>query len=323
MGIVKNKSSLLIVFIGLFIMPQISHAHVKWFVDNDVLSPAPSLLIDPAQLGVFTAIISIGLILAHSIDQKFKKPHKSFKSFLKKIKKYEGTIFKVFQRLIGLSLVINGLQYTLIAPHYQIEATTEFLRLTEIFVGILMLLNIWIPGAAITLLILYIITGFSVGWSEAIDYINTAGIAIYLYLTTSKNKKISKDIRKKAFPILRISTGMALIILAFSEKLLNPEMSLQLLETTNFNFMSAIGLTAFDDQMFTLFAGSIETLIGLIFIMGYITRINTIFFGLFLLSSNLFLLLSNNIPQAWMELTGHLPIIATALIFLAHTNKKR
>ena len=78
-----------------------------------------------------------------------------------------------------------------------------------------------------------------------------------------------------------MSTGVSLIVMAFSEKLMYPELGLSFLEIHQWNFMNNMGMTWFTDELFVLSTGFSEMVFGVIFILGYLTRINTVLIASF------------------------------------------
>ena len=59
-----------------------------------------------------------------------------------------------------------------------------------------------------------------------------------------------------------------------------------------------------------------EVVFGCILILGVVTRLNTLVIAVFMLLSNITFMFQSNQPAALIELIGHLPIIASAVILL-------
>src|SRR6185437_15312401 len=60
-----------------------------------------------------------------------------------------------------------------------------------------------------------------------------------------------------AVPVLRISLGFGMALVAFTEKLWNLPMGLSFLAAHHFNFFPAIGLPAIDNTRFLIMAGTV------------------------------------------------------------------
>jgi uncharacterized membrane protein YphA (DoxX/SURF4 family) len=72
---------------------------------------------------------------------------------------------------------------------------------------------------------------------------------------------------------LRVGAGLALIVVAFAEKLANPEMALAFLSAhPDFNVAQLVGLPI-GDLEFVRIAGAVEVLFGLLLISGHCRRL--------------------------------------------------
>ena len=290
-------------------------AHVKWFTDSaSQIEGGFFMWHEPAlQVGIVVLLILLGL--AFALDHwAIKAPEK-----LEKWGKKNGEVLLwIAQILVGFSLIITALKGAILAPHYAGPASLAWL---EGGVGLLLILNIAVNWAAAGLVVLYLSALFIAGPLEAMEYINMLGLAIFFLLQRAPKGHSLSQYRVHALPLLRILTGAALIILAFTEKLLYPEQAADLLNQFDLNFMKALGITIFSDRLFILAAGLAETLFGLIFIAGWVTRINTAALASFLIASNLYFFWNGHYEEGWTELIGHLPVIATALLFIVHGKK--
>jgi hypothetical protein len=116
---------------------------------------------------------------------------------------------------------------------------------------------------------------------------------------------------------LRVLTGLALIILAFTEKLARPELSLEFLDRyPAFNVLQlAGGLVGFEvsDLVFIQVAAGIEILFGLLLISGALPQLVVIAAGI-PFNATLFFLGAT-------ELIGHLPIYGAMLALLAYGSR--
>jgi len=72
--------------------------------------------------------------------------------------------------------------------------------------------------------------------------------------------------------------------------------------------MQLLGFEWYSDYLFTLSAGAVESLIGLIFILGLVTRLNALAI-LIIFSIPMFIL-------GPIELAGHLPHLAAVVLLL-------
>jgi uncharacterized membrane protein YphA (DoxX/SURF4 family) len=115
---------------------------------------------------------------------------------------------------------------------------------------------------------------------------------------------------------LRILTGIALVSLGLSEKLLNPDLGEYFVADYQWNFMLNLGFTNFSNELFVFCAGMMEVIFGIILIIGTTTRINILMVSAFMFASNITFFASGNYSEALLEIFGHLPFIATAMILI-------
>jgi uncharacterized membrane protein YphA (DoxX/SURF4 family) len=114
----------------------------------------------------------------------------------------------------------------------------------------------------------------------------------------------------RAMPSLRIGVALSLSVVAFTEKLANPQLALAFLQRYNLNFTPWLGIPM-SDRTFVLCAGTSELAIGLLLVFGYFPRsvIATVWVLI-----NMTLVVFN-----WVELVGHLPIYGAMAVLLIWT----
>ena len=174
-------------------------------------------------------------------------------------------------------------------------------------------------GALITIGLLLV--GFAVGeWYEVLEQVIFVGIALYL-VAVGRGVVRYGDRREEgrsaltdlllpyALPALRITAGLSVLILGFTEKLLAPELGEAFLrEYPRFNVAQELGFDWFTDRRFVFAAGIVEATAGFALISGYLTRVVI-----------LALWIPFNLGIAFLppqELIGHLPILATMYVLL-------
>ena len=113
-----------------------------------------------------------------------------------------------------------------------------------------------------------------------------------------------------AMPSLRIGTGLGLTIVAFTEKLANPELARAFLHQHPLNFTGWLHIPMSDD-IFVVCAGSTELLIGLCLIFGIFPR---------LIVASAWVLINMSLTVFnWVELVGHLPLYGVMAMLLVWT----
>lgn len=153
---------------------------------------------------------------------------------------------------------------------------------------------------------------------DVIQRFDLFGVAVFLLITGSgrwsaddeagRAKEFTTEIVAKSAWALRMVIGLTLIIVAFNEKLAQPDLALKFLEEyPHFNVFAELGLGT-SDLEFTRIAGAIEILFGLLIISGALPQIGVLIIGI---PFNLTLFFFGDV-----ELIGHLPIYATMVVLL-------
>jgi uncharacterized membrane protein YphA (DoxX/SURF4 family) len=289
---------------------MLAEAHVKWFVPLDEPTPddfswfAFSDTAVQVWIGVAVLLIATSLYL----DRRLPTPQVSEAKAL-------PPLLWILRICLGLSLLLSANNGALIAPHYAWPGYYfESLRLLEV-VTALLLFTPWVVFAGIGVLLLYV--GVAAHYQlEVIEYLNIAGAGLFLAIHHHPNEFLRARWLPYALPVLRVTTGIALVNLAFAEKLARPDYAQNFVQTYMWNFMHNLGISDFTDRLFVLSAGTMEVVFGTILILGSTTRLNILVVSGFMLASNLTFFLEGHMLEAFIEIIGHMPIIATALFFL-------
>ncbi len=305
--------------IGAILFSRISHAHVKWFlpVEGEIISAfTPYGLLDTPVL-IWCAVAVLMIVLSIVLDSKLP-----ILPLLENVR--QPFLMYLLKLCTGLSLLMSAYSGVIFAPHLQASAGVgDFLILVEAVIGLLFIANFHIFAATILLFFLFISVILVYGLVPALEYLNILGIACCLQLFHFYPLKFRTHLKAYSIASLRILTGIAVITLGFSEKLLNPELGEFFVSAYQWNFMANMGIESFTDQLFVFSAGVMEVVFGIILVLGTTTRINILVVSVFMLASNITFFASGEYSEALTEIFGHLPIIATAmiLIFFGSGNK--
>lgn len=205
-----------------------------------------------------------------------------------------GTSLRLFVPNLGLPE--NFLGALLGLAEISIALSLLYGALTR--VGALALAGTWLAGA-----ILF-------GPVRLLEHVLLLGIAFFLFVTgrgpvafDMALERLHRPIERLmpyAVPVLRISTGLSIAVLAFTEKLWNIPMGLAFLEAHPFNFLPWLGVESIGDREFLFIAGTVELTLGLLLMSGVFVR------ALILIA---WLPFNLTLPLlGWQELVGHLPI---------------
>ena len=301
----------------LFALPTLAFAHTRWFMAEEVpvytiSEPTEIYLSIIAGLVLVTTLATIWLHQTKHCSLRFLKP--------KQPHAYERAT-STFTMVIGSFLLIAGTHEYLFSPNLShTSGIPSYLINIQILVGIAFLVGVLTRLSAFLLMAVWLLAVYSAGWLAMLENIWVLSTAAFIMImgndyfsliSTSFLRKRMKKYKTSALSILRIGTGANLVILGLSEKILAPEYGLYFLSQHHWNFMQASGFN-YSDYLFTLSAGSVEILIGLIFILGVVTRLNAII-AIVVFTIPLFIL-------GPIELAGHLPHFAAMFLMLFFGN---
>ncbi len=282
-----KKISLLVSAFFLVGVSTVS-AHVKWFVDSEKIiseshNTTPFYYLTSTEV-ILWSIIAICAVLVFSIIDHFVKEPKHIVAFAEK---HSKAIDRVAQVILGLFLItVSFIWQLILVPEFKIADTLSMtLQIVQIVIGIFYIFNITPRIASWALLGVYGILFFKAGPMAFFENLIIPSLALYFLIRNSPKGSWFGKLDKHAVEFVRIATGVSLIIFAFTEKLSYPELSLAFLDVHQWNFMANMGLTWFTNNLFVLSTGFTEMIFGVIFILGYLTRINTILIAGFFATS--------------------------------------
>lgn len=303
--------------LGIFLLFSFfpAHAHLKWFVE----SGQPAQAFSGNILAYASAWLLIGLavaIMGIFLDRRY--PNISTTWEPNKIVPYATATIGIF---VGASLLISALQGVLFSMNIDdIGAMHLTLLLLEGFIGLSLIAGLAVRQASLLLFGLWVFALFLTDAINVLENLWIPGAALFLFLRgrtvlryTHEDIMPLRSIQfshTQAISILRVFLGANLILLGFSEKIMCLHLGLAFLQEHPWNFMSALGIGWFTDELFVFSAGAVEIILGLFLIAGWITRLTAaVLAGLFLT------------PPFFMgaeEMIGHIPhitIVAVMLIF--------
>ncbi len=156
------------------------------------------------------------------------------------------------------------------------------------------------------------------GVSPVLQRIDVLGLALFVILAGPGRWSADYELghaadldpvaAARALWALRMAAGVALIVVAFVEKLANPDLALAFLaERPELNAAQAVGI-AMSDQEFIRLAGAIEVLFGLLPISGALPQAIVLIAGVPFNATLWFF--------GSVELVGHLPVYGAMLVIL-------
>ena len=310
MSIFKKLSIICTIFLAT--APLVASAHVKWFAEPTNQVP-PYKITDTGV--VIWILISVAIILMGIyLERKLRVP-----GWLdKRLDILTPTVLSLASIGFGLALVIFSLQGFVFAPNLPADGLFgTLLLILQAVAGFMILVGFYERIGAILLLLVFSLGIAQYGALEMIDTLEVVGFALFAFIVGRPKWRLRETKRIQSFmnrfssygvPLLRIGTGLNLLILGFSEKILAPSLTQNFLAEYHWNFMQALGFEYFTDYWFAFSAGVVESLFGLFFILGLVTRLSTLVLAGFLVTT--FILLGP------VELVGHLPHFSIAIVLL-------
>lgn len=298
-------------------VPTAVSAHTRWFAPTDL---EPYVAAEPTSFYltiwaiVAAAIVAVGILFERQGWFRFsflelKEPH-VFERAASTFTMVSGTFF-----------LIAGTHHYLFSPNLTADGGIPMtIVVIQILVGLAYLLGIFPRLASLVLAMLWTTVFYYAGWVAALEDIWVLSTALFiLFMGNDYFSIVSFSVLRSTFApykryglsILRLGTGTTLLVLGFSEKIIAPEFGVNFLAQYPWNFMSILGFN-YSDYLFTLSAGAVESLFGLIFILGIVTRLNALVVAI-VFTTPLFIL-------GPIELAGHLPHFAAVVLLLLFGN---
>ena len=293
-------------------------AHETWFTEDrppfewGFLTEPETLLVLAATLLVVVAWVVASTRLA--------RPELPFLSPFARLTPWVPRLLAIHA---GASLVSQAASGSYLVPALDLPGGVAgtLLAALEAIVGVWLVAGYRIRPAAILLVLAGPLGALGYGLLPIVERIDLLGIALFLAILPPDDSRPGGIVepRDRRLPAalfgLRVLVGGALVILAFTEKLIRPELALAFLDDFDaFNIFQAIGI-GMSDLDFVRFAGAMELLFGVLVISGRLPQIAVIAAGI-PFNATLFFLGSS-------ELVGHLPIYGAMLALLIYGSDER
>lgn len=295
------------------LMPAAAMAHTRWFATEELAAyqtNEPTGLYLTGWAVICAVIIGIGFWLE-------KRGRFQLTRLMPQVPHAFDRAASAFTMITGAFFMIAGTHEYLFSPNLAHESGVPMVFIMLQFViGLAFLLGIYARLAAIALAALWLLGIPTLGVLPMLEDIWVFSTAAFVFVMGNDYFSLvsfravapfAHRYRAYAMPILRIGAGATLFILGFSEKILHPEFGVNFLSQYHWNFMALAGLQ-YSDYLFTLSAGAVESLFGLVFLLGIVTRLNA-FVVAAVFSIPIFIL-------GPIELAGHLPHFAAVVLLL-------
>ena len=316
---VRRYGAFGLVGLAVFAVPASVGAHERWFVPKDQqTSPEWDLLLSlPVLIAVMASLLVVSaLTVAERVlgDPLWPRP-----TVLQGAEPSAAAILGV---QVATTMIFSASRLTLFVPNIELPenalgvaiAGVVLLAAFSFITGVLARV-----GAAITVGLVVLCLAFA-PWYEVLEQLLFVGIALYLValgrgvlLSGRQPERWDLGVVERLVPhaltILRVTLAISLITLAFTEKLIAPDLGLAFLrEYPDFNIARLVGLDWFTDRRFVYAAGIVECVSGAALLSGRLPRVVILALWLPFNAGIVFL------PPA--ELIGHLPVLAIMYVLL-------
>jgi hypothetical protein len=286
--------------------------HETWF--TDARPPYDwSFALEPASLLLIAGAVVVA-VAWRVVGHRLPSPELAF---LRPLGRLSPWIPRLLAIHAGVSLLAQAARGTYLVPALDLPASPfgSALAIAEGVLGVWLIAGYRIRPAAAVLVAAGPLGMPFYGVVPILERVDLLGIALFLAFLPPEETPggaVKTTPERLAGPLfaLRLLTGGALVILAFTEKLARPELALAFLDDyPAFNILRAVGLEV-GDVTFVRIAGAIELLFGLLIISGSMPQLAVIAAGI-PFNATLFFLGTE-------ELIGHLPIYGAMLALLVY-----
>lgn len=289
-------------------------AHVKWYVDDPQRAPLDARLLgEPLTLALLAGTILAAALWA-VVGRRVPAPEIGALRPLGRLAPWVPRLLGVH---LGVSLLALAVTNAYLAPHLSLDDVPggSALALAQGVVGVWLVSGVWLRPAALGVVALGPLALVFTGPLAVVEAVDTLGVALFLALLPPGRDRFGARHASAAqvrdpLLVLRLGAGLALVVLAFSEKLLVPELPARLLAAyPEVEVFRILGLE-FSPDAYARLAGLTELFLGLVLLSGAAPQVAVLVAAV---PFNLTLLVFDR-----FELLGHLPVYGTLLALLVY-----
>lgn len=287
-------------------------AHARWFAEY-ATGGEWSFFFSPVPLAFTAAVVAVAAAW-RLVARRLPTPELPFLSPLGRLAPYVPRLLGIH---MGVSLLAFSVTGAFLTPSLPLEDVPGGVvaGVVQGAVGIWLITGAWLRPAALAVVLLGPPVLLAAGPVALLETADTLAVALFLAILPPSDRTFGRvapseaHLRWAVF-LLRLFVGVALITLAFSEKLTNPQLTRNLLqEFPQMNLPELLGLPVPVD-VFIAFAGAMEILFGLLIISGALPQVTVL---VALVPFNLTLLVFGT-----TETIGHLPVYGVFLALLVY-----
>ncbi len=307
-----------------------AHAHEKWFQDTTGLPLRWDLYLRTLPLSFTGGVLILFAIMCLLWKLRRGRDLIPGPDYFGALPERRMAFYGLAPAILGLHvavpLLVYGVLGQLFTPNnFMQPGWAHFLGLGEALIALCFLYGGMTRPAALALIGLWAAGAALFTPEPMLESLHILGFAGFFYLAGRGPISVDRLLFPKLEPpvdfvamaptVLRVGVGLSLATVGFTEKLANiPLAEAFLTQHPEINFTSKIGI-GMSDELFALFAGSVELLAGLMIAFGVFPR--TIIL-VALVPMNRSLTVFN-----WRELVGHMPFYGALAFLLVWTPKDR
>lgn len=301
----------------LAMVPISVAAHARWFVDGELPPTDWSAVVSWPVL--IATVLAAATVVALARAQRFlDDPLWPRPPMFQRLEPAAPAILAV---QTAIAMIYAATQLHLFVPNIDLPRNIAGIALAGIAIiaGFSFITGVLTRIGALMTIGLLVVAFFFARPEEVAEQVIFAGIALYLVAVgrgvvrfdgeEEDRTALSDHLLPHALMILRVSAGASILILAFTEKLINVELGVAFLEAyPRFNVLRELGFDWFTNERFVYTAGIVEAIAGVALLAGYLPRV--VILGLWI---------PFNLGIAFLppqELIGHLPILSTMYVLL-------
>lgn len=295
-------------------MPTDLLAHVKWYVRDPTAAPIDwGFVLDPRTLSLIAAAVVVA-IAWRVVAVRLPTPELGFLTPLGRLAPWIPRLLAIH---LGVSLLSLAVADAYLSPNLSLADLPGgwVIALTEGAIGVWLITGVKLRVAALLVVALGPLGLVLAGPVPVLESVDRLGLALFLALLAPgphDHGARRVDPEQLALPllVLRGAVGLGLVVLAFSEKLLVPDLPRELLAARpSLDPLQQLGL-ATDPDLFIRVASATELLIGLLIISGAAPQLAVVLAGI---PFNVTLIFFDR-----YELIGHLPVYGVLLALLVY-----
>ena len=311
--------------IALVAFPCAALAHEKWFADaNGYPTQWEQIFRFPQIVGVLLALAVttvLAVVWRGTGGRALLPGPQAFGATPEGRARFYALVPVILGIHVGVPLIVLGITGQLFSPNNPLSGPWLYgLGVMQIGIGLSVLYGGLARAGGAALCLLWLLGTGVVGLESMLENAHYLGFGAFFLLTGRGPYAVDRllfpafeptpRLSRLAMPSLRIGTGLGLTIVAFTEKLANPELARAFLHQHPLNFTGWLHIPLSDD-IFVVSAGSTELLIGLCLIFGIFPR---------LIVASAWVLINMSLTVFnWVELVGHLPLYGVMAMLLVWT----